>query len=68
MGFGILGRVLESLTNMTYDEALQAVLGDPLNLSHVSSIEPEGEVVNAFVVPGDLSLSSWGFDNQISAP
>lgn len=68
MGWGVLGRVLERLANMTYDEALQAALGEPLGLNHVSSFEPKGNSVNGFVMPGDASRSSWGQDNQITAP
>jgi CubicO group peptidase (beta-lactamase class C family) len=67
-GFGILGQVLERLTNQTYAETLQSVLAGPLGLDSTSSIVMPSEGLNAIVMPGDFTVSSWGFDNQLSAP
>lgn len=67
-GFGILGRVLERLTNQTYAEALQSVLAHPLGLKSTSSIVPPDEGLNALAIPGNSAESSWGKDNQVTAP
>src|SRR3954464_1244316 len=63
-GFGILGRVLEKLTNKTYAEALQSGLVGPLGLKSSSSIKPSDKGLNALAT----NDSSWGFDNQLTAP
>lgn len=67
-GFGILGRVLERLTGLPYADAMQSVLLAPLGLNSTSATEPRREDLNAVVLPGGFAESSWGFDNQITAP
>lgn len=66
-GFGVLGRVLERMTNKTFHDAVQELLATPLGLTGTGSIVPEGEDVNAIVLP-PMPVSSWGWDNQVSAP
>lgn len=69
-GFGVLGRVLERLTNLTYDEAIKAVLDKPLGIN-ATTFAPKGTNgtnVNAIIVPGSAAESSWGVDNQVKAP
>lgn len=68
-GFGILGRVLERMTNQSYEDALASVLTQPLGLEHSGTRIPQDEDVNAIVIPGwEESLSGWGLDNQILSP
>lgn len=67
-GFGILGRVLERVTGQSYNEALQSILAEPLSLKSSTTFEPSGEDINAVILPGSLAVSSWGFDDQITAP
>ncbi|KAF3932926.1 Beta-lactamase [Dactylellina cionopaga] len=68
-GFGILGRVLERMTGLPYNDAIKSVLGEPLGFNSTGSIVPTGDDVDAIIIPGlELALSSWGFDNQITAP
>ncbi|KAJ8107543.1 hypothetical protein OPT61_g8794 [Boeremia exigua] len=66
-GFGVLGRVLERMTNKTYNEAIQDLLAQPLGLKNTGSFVPAGKDLNAIVLP-PMPISSWGWDNQISAP
>jgi hypothetical protein len=69
VGFGVLGRVLERVTGQTYNEAIQSVLGEPLGLKNTASIVPQGEDINAIVIPMvSFGSSGWGYDNQITAP
>lgn len=68
VGFGILGSVLERLTGLSYNDAIQTILAKPLGLNSTSSLRPLGTDFNAIVMPGSLADSSWGFDNQITAP
>lgn len=68
-GFGVLGRVLERMTNQTYNDALRAVLVKNLGLSSSTTVEPKGDGLNALNL--DIVLdggSSWGLDNQVIAP
>ncbi|OAX81188.1 hypothetical protein ACJ72_04468 [Emergomyces africanus] len=73
-GFGVLGRVLESMTGVPYNEAIQSVLAKPLGLKITGSIVPEGKDPNAIVIPGKTPVpgetpeTAWGYDNQITAP
>ena len=67
-GFFILGRVLERLTGLSYNEALQKVLGTPLALEDSSTFEPTGPEANGLALPGNISVSAWGYDNQVTAP
>lgn len=67
-GFGVLGRVLERLTGLPYADAVQSVLSAPLGLNSTSAIAPPREGLNGLVLPGDFTESSWGFDNQLTAP
>ncbi|KKZ64183.1 hypothetical protein EMCG_01531 [[Emmonsia] crescens] len=73
-GFGVLGRVLESMTGLTYNEAIQSVLAKPLGLKITGSIVPPGKDPNAIVIPGKTPVpgesfeTAWGLDNQIIAP
>jgi CubicO group peptidase (beta-lactamase class C family) len=67
-GFGILGLVLERLTNQTYADAMQTHLAKPLDLSGSGSVEPPAEGLNALALPGNESVSNWGIDNPITSP
>lgn len=73
-GFGVLGRVLESMTGLTYNEAIQSILAKPLGLKITGSIVPPGKDPNAIVIPGKTPVpgeafeTAWGLDNQIIAP
>ena len=67
-GFGVLGRVLERLTGLKYNDAIQCVLGKPLGLNNTGSIKPAAEDLNAVVIPGSAEKTAWGYDNQITAP
>lgn len=67
-GFGILGRALESMTNMTYEKAVQKILGQALHLNSTTTFAPTGKDLNAVVISEGPGLSSWGYDNQLSAP
>ncbi|KAF2754506.1 beta-lactamase/transpeptidase-like protein [Pseudovirgaria hyperparasitica] len=67
-GFGILGRVLERMTGMKYNDAIQHVLGGQLNLGSFTSFAPGGDGLNAFKLPGNGTVSSWGMDPQTQAP
>lgn len=67
-GFGVLGRVLERITGLPYNDAIKSVIGAPLGLKDTASIEPKSEGRNALILPGGFNVSSWGFDNQVSAP
>ncbi|KAJ4983004.1 hypothetical protein SVAN01_11499 [Stagonosporopsis vannaccii] len=66
-GFGVLGRVLERMTNKTYHDALQELLAEPLGLNNTGSVVPSGDDLNAIVL-APFPASSWGWDNQVSAP
>ncbi|KAF2735114.1 beta-lactamase/transpeptidase-like protein [Polyplosphaeria fusca] len=66
-GFGVLGRVIERLTNQSYADALQTHLAVPLGLKSVSTFEPPADGLNALAIPGGDLVSSWGTDNQITA-
>ncbi|KAF2716228.1 beta-lactamase/transpeptidase-like protein [Polychaeton citri CBS 116435] len=67
-GFGILGRILERMTGLSYNDAIQKILSEPLGLNSLTSFAPSGEDLNAFVFPGNKSVSPWANDNQIFAP
>ncbi|PGG97726.1 hypothetical protein GX51_07170 [Blastomyces parvus] len=73
-GFGVLGRVLERMTGLSYNEAIQSVLARPLGLKVTGSIVPPGETPNAIIIPGKTPVggeapdSAWGYDNQVIAP
>lgn len=64
-GYGVLGRVLEQLTNLTYSEALQSLIVEPLGLNSTSTFVPEGDF-NALAFPENST--TWGLDNQVTAP
>ncbi|KAK5167149.1 uncharacterized protein LTR77_007879 [Saxophila tyrrhenica] len=64
-GWGALGRVLERMTGLSYNDAIQQVLSKPLGLDHTSSYKPNGTEVNGMIVPDAIS---WGWDNQVTAP
>lgn len=67
--WGVLGRVLERLTGLSYGEALQTALVKPLGLNSTSTIEPTSEGLNAVAIPtADDAPSGWGLDNPITAP
>lgn len=67
-GYAMLGRVLERLTNQSYEDALQTHLAKPLGLESTGSIEPKAEDRNALAIPGNATVSTWGKDNPITAP
>jgi hypothetical protein len=63
--FSLLGRILERITNQTYEESLASVLGEPLNLnSSRTTLPPNGS--NVFALEGDFTVSSWGQDAFLS--
>jgi CubicO group peptidase (beta-lactamase class C family) len=64
-GYGVLGRVLERLTNQTYSEALQSLITQPLGLNSTSVYLPQVDF-NALAFPANVT--SWGVDNQVTAP
>ncbi|UNI13596.1 hypothetical protein JDV02_000323 [Purpureocillium takamizusanense] len=66
-GWAVLGRVLERLTNLPLNDALQKVLSKPLGLNYTAYMKPPGNHSNAIVLPGPLAESSWGYDNQVIA-
>lgn len=68
VGFGVLGRVLERLTGLPYADAVQSLLCAPLGLNGTSAIEPPSEGLNGLILSGSFAESSWGFDNQLTAP
>lgn len=67
-GFALLGVVLQRITGLTYNDAVQAALAAPLGLNSSTTFEPNGHDVNALILPGSPAESSWGFDNQVTAP
>ncbi|OJD25891.1 hypothetical protein ACJ73_02742 [Blastomyces percursus] len=73
-GFGVLGRVLERMTGLTYNNAIQSILARPLGLKITGSIVPPGKSPNAIIIPGKTPVpgeapdTAWGYDNQIIAP
>ncbi|KAJ6447000.1 beta-lactamase [Purpureocillium lavendulum] len=66
-GWAILGRVLERLTKLPLNDALQKTLSKPLGLDYTAYMKPPKNHSNTIVLPGDLSKSSWGYDNQVIA-
>lgn len=66
-GFAILGRVLERVSGLPYNDALKTLLVEPLGLKSTSALEPKGDDLNALIVGGGMPISSWGSDNQIIA-
>lgn len=66
-GYAMLGMVLQRLTGMPYNEAIQKILSEPLGLDISGSVEPTGDDRNVLVVPGDPTVSSWGLDRQVLA-
>ncbi|KAK4081372.1 hypothetical protein Purlil1_11714 [Purpureocillium lilacinum] len=64
-GWAILGRVLERLTNLPLNDALQKALSKPLDLNYTAYMKPPRNDTNAIVLPGSLDESSWGYDNQV---
>lgn len=66
--YGILTRVLERLTGLTYDEAIRSILAEPLGLNDTSAVVPEEGEVNGFARPGVPGIdTAWGFDNVLIA-
>lgn len=55
------------MTNLTYGDALHEILGKSLSLNSTTTFEPTGDDLNAVVIPGDVSVTSWGSDNQFAA-
>lgn len=67
--WGVLGRILERLTGLSYEEALQTALVKPLGLNSTATIEPASEGLNAVAIPTmEEAPSGWGLDNPITAP
>lgn len=66
--FAALGRVLERITGLPYDEAVKRALSEPLGLNATGSYKVTGKDINAIILPGGTNLSSWGYDNQVAAP
>ena len=66
-GYAMLGGILHRLTGMPYNDAIQAILSEPLGLNVSGSVEPEGDDRNVLAIPGDASVSSWGQDRQVLA-
>ena len=67
-GFGVLGRVLERLTGLSYNDTLREVLSTSLNLTSSSAVKPPAQGLNAVALPGTIDVSGWGLDNQVIAP
>ena len=65
-GYSILGRVLERLTGMTYEEAIHNILSAALGLNSTSTTIPTGDDVNALAIT-DIPITTWGFDFQGTA-
>ncbi|RGP72913.1 hypothetical protein FLONG3_6551 [Fusarium longipes] len=66
-GFAMLGGVLQRLTGLPYNDALQKILGEPLGLNSSGSVEPKGKDRNVLAIPGPPEVSSWGQDKQVIA-
>ncbi|RFN48822.1 beta-lactamase-like protein [Fusarium flagelliforme] len=66
-GYAMLGGILHRLTGMPYNEAIQSILSEPLDLGVSGSVEPQGDDRNVLAIPGDPSVSSWGQDRQVLA-
>ena len=67
-GWGVLGVVLERLSGLSYNDALQELLGKPLHLNGTSAVLPTHEDLNAVTFPpGPSGVTAWGFDNLVSA-
>lgn len=67
-GWGILGVVLERLSGLSYNDALQNLLGKPLGLNGTSAVLPTDEDLNAVILPpGPTGETAWGFDNLVTA-
>lgn len=65
-GYAILGRVLERLTGMQYEEAIHNILSVPLGLNSTSTTVPTGDDVNALAIT-NIPITTWGFDFQGTA-
>ena len=66
-GFTVLGQVLERISGMKYEEAIHNILSIPLGLNNTSTtLPPEGNL-NALILDFGPA-TSWGFDNQLTAP
>ena len=66
-GWIVLGHVLERILDKPYDEALQSTLVSLLDLEYTSTVEPPNGT-NSIALPGNAGESSWGIDNQLTAP
>lgn len=68
-GWGVLGVVLERLSGLSYEKALESLLGKPLGFSGTSSVLPLEEHLNAVILPpGPDGATAWGMNNPITAP
>jgi CubicO group peptidase (beta-lactamase class C family) len=66
-GYFLLSRVLERITNSTYDEAIESILGEPLGLN-ITTVMPKGDDVNGIIFPGTPGIdTAWGYDNVLIA-
>ena len=65
-GYGLLARVVERITNQTFEESLVSLLGEPLGLNSTSTtLPPNGSNVFALQADG-FTTSSWGLDAFLS--
>lgn len=68
-GWGVLGVVLERLSGLPYDKALETLLAKPLAFNGTSSVLPSSQHLNAVILPPTAEgPSAWGLDNPITAP
>lgn len=59
--------MLEAIQGKPYDEALKETLGPLLDFEYTSTYEPPNGT-NGIALPGTAGDSSWGIDNQLTAP
>ncbi|KAF3007451.1 hypothetical protein E8E13_004144 [Curvularia kusanoi] len=55
--YAVLGLIVEAVTNSTFKEALDDLIGSPLNLTRTTISAPE-DLTNA-VIPGNATTSGW---------
>lgn len=67
-GFALLGRVLERLTGLPYQEAVQKFVGKPLGLKSTTTTVPD-RFFNSLIITAEMNggATAWAYDNQLSA-
>lgn len=61
----MLGRVLERLSGMPYEEAVHNILSIPLGLKSTSTTLPTGDDLNMLAIT--KQPTAWAYDNQMTA-